>query len=89
MGVTLGNVSLFLALAFSVWALVAALAAARSGREDWLASAERAVYALFALLTLSVIGLEDVAVVVDGNEVLVTTMAGAQKVGKLSGAANQ
>jgi mannose-1-phosphate guanylyltransferase len=38
---------------------------------------------------VSVIGLEDIAVVVDGDEVLVTTMAGAQKVGKLSGAANQ
>lgn len=38
---------------------------------------------------ISVIGLEDVAIVVDGNEVLVTTMAGAQKVGKLSGAVNQ
>ena len=30
-----------------------------------------------------------VVFVVDGNEVLVTTMAGAQKVGKLSGAVNQ
>ena len=38
---------------------------------------------------VSVIGLEDVAIVVDGDEVLVTTMAGAQKVGKLGGAANQ
>jgi mannose-1-phosphate guanylyltransferase len=38
---------------------------------------------------ISVIGIEDIAVVVDGDEVLVTTMAGAQKVGKLSGAANQ
>lgn len=38
---------------------------------------------------ISVIGLEDIAVVVDGDEVLVTTMAGAQKVGKLSGAVNQ
>jgi mannose-1-phosphate guanylyltransferase/mannose-6-phosphate isomerase len=38
---------------------------------------------------ISVIGLEDIAVVVDGDEVLVTTMAGAQLVGKLSGAANQ
>lgn len=38
---------------------------------------------------ISVIGLEDIAVVVDGDEVLVTSMAGAQKVGKLSGAANQ
>ena len=38
---------------------------------------------------VSVIGLEDVIVVVDGGEVLVTTRAGAQKVGKLHGAANQ
>ena len=38
---------------------------------------------------ISVIGLEDIAVVVDGDEVLVTTMAGAQKVGKLGGATNQ
>ena len=38
---------------------------------------------------ISVIGLEDIAIVVDGDEVLVTTMAGAQKVGKLGGAVNQ
>ncbi|MFA7586714.1 MAG: sugar phosphate nucleotidyltransferase [Novosphingobium sp.] len=38
---------------------------------------------------VSVIGLEDIIVVVDGNDVLVTTPAGAQRVGKLSGAANQ
>lgn len=38
---------------------------------------------------VSVIGLEDVIVVVDGDEVLVTTAAGTQKVGKLSGALNQ
>lgn len=38
---------------------------------------------------ISVIGLEDVIVVVDGDEVLVTSAAGAQKVGKLTGAANQ
>jgi len=38
---------------------------------------------------ISVIGLDDIAVVVDGDEVLVTTMAGAQRVGKLSGAVNQ
>jgi mannose-1-phosphate guanylyltransferase len=38
---------------------------------------------------VSVIGLADVAIVVDGDEVLVTTMEGAQKVGKLGGAANQ
>jgi mannose-1-phosphate guanylyltransferase/mannose-6-phosphate isomerase len=38
---------------------------------------------------VSVIGLENVAIVVGGDEVLVTTMDGAQKVGKLGGAANQ
>ena len=38
---------------------------------------------------VSVIGLSDVIVVVDGNEVLVTSAAGTQKVGKLAGAANQ
>ena len=38
---------------------------------------------------VNAIGLEDVAIVVDGDEVLVTTMAGTQKVGKLDGAANQ
>ena len=38
---------------------------------------------------VSVIGLDDVIVVVDGDEVLVTTRAGAQKVGKLDGAVNQ
>jgi mannose-1-phosphate guanylyltransferase len=38
---------------------------------------------------ISVIGLDDVIIVVDGDEVLVTTAAGAQLVGKLGGAANQ
>ena len=38
---------------------------------------------------VSVIGLEGVIVVVDRGEVLVTTAAGAQMVGKLQGAANQ
>lgn len=38
---------------------------------------------------ISIIGMEDVAVVVNGGEVLVTSMAGTQKVGKLGGAANQ
>lgn len=38
---------------------------------------------------VSVIGLEDVVIVVDGDEVLVTSHAGAQRVGKLDGAANQ
>lgn len=38
---------------------------------------------------VSAIGLEDVIIVVDGDEVLVTTRAGAQLVGKLGGAINQ
>jgi mannose-1-phosphate guanylyltransferase len=38
---------------------------------------------------VSVIGLEDVVIVVDGNDILVTTAAGAQKVGKLGGAIHQ
>lgn len=38
---------------------------------------------------VSVIGLEDVIVVVDNGNILVTTAAGAQKVGKLRGAVNQ
>ncbi|MBB4858142.1 mannose-1-phosphate guanylyltransferase/mannose-1-phosphate guanylyltransferase/mannose-6-phosphate isomerase [Novosphingobium chloroacetimidivorans] len=38
---------------------------------------------------VSVIGLEDVYVVVDGDDIMITTAAGAQKVGKLSGAVNQ
>lgn len=38
---------------------------------------------------VSVIGLEGVVIVVDGDEILVTTAEGAQKVGKLEGATNQ
>lgn len=38
---------------------------------------------------VSVIGLEDVIIVVDGNDVMITTAGGVQKVGKLKGAANQ
>jgi mannose-1-phosphate guanylyltransferase len=38
---------------------------------------------------VSVIGLENVIIVVNGDEVLVTSAEGAQKVGKLSGASNQ
>lgn len=36
-----------------------------------------------------VIGLEDVYIVVDGDDILITSAAGAQKVGKLAGAVNQ
>lgn len=38
---------------------------------------------------VSVIGLEGVIIVVDGDDILITSAAGAQKVGKLSGAVNQ
>ncbi|WP_226634472.1 mannose-1-phosphate guanylyltransferase [Novosphingobium profundi] len=38
---------------------------------------------------VSVIGLEDVVVVVDGNDIMVTSVAGTQKVGALAGAKNQ
>lgn len=38
---------------------------------------------------VSVIGLEDVIVVVDGNDIMITTVSGVQKVGKLAGAVNQ
>ena len=38
---------------------------------------------------VSAIGLEDVIIVVDGDEVLVTTRAGAQLVGKLAGASGE
>ena len=38
---------------------------------------------------VSAIGLEDIIIVVDGDEVLVTHRSGAQKVGKLGGASNQ
>ncbi|MDG2002329.1 MAG: sugar phosphate nucleotidyltransferase [Novosphingobium sp.] len=38
---------------------------------------------------VSVIGLADVIVVIDGNDVMITTAQGVQKVGKLDGAANQ
>lgn len=38
---------------------------------------------------ISAVGLEDVCIIVSGGEVLVTTRAGAQAVGKLPGAVNQ
>lgn len=38
---------------------------------------------------VSVIGLEDVIVVIDGDDIMITTVAGVQKVGNLSGARNQ
>ncbi len=38
---------------------------------------------------ISAVGLEDICIIVDGDEVLVTTRDGAQKVGKLGGASSQ
>lgn len=38
---------------------------------------------------VSAIGLKDVIIVVDGDDIMITTVSGAQKVGKLSGALNQ
>jgi mannose-1-phosphate guanylyltransferase/mannose-1-phosphate guanylyltransferase/mannose-6-phosphate isomerase len=38
---------------------------------------------------VSVIGVTDLIIVVDGNEVMITTPDGAQLVGKLQGAMNQ
>ena len=38
---------------------------------------------------ISAVGLEDICIIVDGDEVLVTTRDGAQMVGKLSGASEQ
>lgn len=40
-------------------------------------------------MRVSVVGMEDVIIVVDGDDVLVTSRAGAQAVGKLPGAAEQ
>ena len=49
----------------------------------------RGVLAESDSLRVSAIGLTDIAIVVDGDEVLVTTMEGAQKVGRLAGASEQ
>lgn len=49
----------------------------------------RGVLALSDGPRISAVGLEDVCIVVSGNEVLVTTREGAQSVGKLPGAVDQ
>lgn len=49
----------------------------------------RGVFALTDGPRVSVVGLNDVCIVVSGGEVLVTTRDGAQRVGKLPGAVNQ
>ena len=49
----------------------------------------RGVFATTDGPRISAVGLEDVCIIVSGGEVLVTTRDGAQRVGKLPGAANQ
>lgn len=60
---------------------------ARGGPVDLAAC--RGVFALTDGPRISAVGLEDVCIIVSGDEVLVTTREGAQAVGKLPGAANQ
>ncbi|WP_296721486.1 mannose-1-phosphate guanylyltransferase [Erythrobacter sp.] len=49
----------------------------------------RGVFALTDGPRISAVGLEDLCIIVSGDEVLVTTRDGAQRVGKLPGAVNQ
>lgn len=49
----------------------------------------RGVFTLSDGPRVSIVGLEDVCVIVSGNEVMITTRDGAQRVGKLPGATNQ
>jgi len=76
----------------------AALADALSGEADELSNVARGpadldlcrgVFALTDGPRISAVGLEDVCIVVSGNEVLVTSREGSQRVGKLPGALNQ
>ena len=59
----------------------------RGGTVDLAAC--KGVFALTDGPRISAVGLEDVCIIVSGNEVLVTTRDGAQAVGKLPGAMNQ
>ncbi len=56
--VDLGAYALYLALFFAAWGLGCAAFGGLRGREDWVRSAERAVYAVFALLSLAILGVE-------------------------------
>ncbi len=51
----LGRAALLLALAAAVYALVMAVGSRRNGRRAWQESAERGVYAVFALTTLAIL----------------------------------
>jgi cytochrome c-type biogenesis protein CcmF len=56
--INLGNFSLFLAFFFALYGVAAAIAGALRNEARWVKNSERAVYAVFALLTLGMLGLE-------------------------------
>jgi cytochrome c-type biogenesis protein CcmF len=56
--VTLGQISLPLAVFFAAFALVTAVIGALRDRQQWVRSAERAVIAVFVLLVLAMLGVE-------------------------------
>jgi cytochrome c-type biogenesis protein CcmF len=55
--VTLGNQALYLSLAFMLWCAIAAVVGVVRKSEAWVRSAERGIYAVFALLSLAMLGL--------------------------------
>ncbi len=55
--IELGSSAVYLTLLFGVYAIVAAVLGARRERADLVVSAERAVYAVFVLLSLAALGL--------------------------------
>ena len=56
--IEVGSFSLYLTLLFTSYAMGAAVLGALRARPDLVASAERAVYAVFVLLSLAALGLE-------------------------------
>ena len=58
LAISFGHFSQYLALLFAVYGCGAAVYGALRGQELWMRSAERAVYAVFVLLTISILGLE-------------------------------
>jgi cytochrome c-type biogenesis protein CcmF len=56
--IEIGSYALYLALFFAVYAIVAGWVGARRDRPDLVRSAERAVYGVFALFTLAMLGVE-------------------------------
>jgi cytochrome c-type biogenesis protein CcmF len=56
--IELGSSAVYLTLLFGAYAIGAAILGAQKERADLVVSAERAVYAVFVLLSLSVLGLE-------------------------------